>query len=39
MIEVFQDLQALLDHVVGLATAHVGHEANSARIVLMGRIV
>ena len=39
MIEIDEDLQALLQDVVRLAVAHVGDEADAAGIMLPGRIV
>ena len=39
MIEVDENLQALLQNVVRLAIAHVGDEADAAGIVLLGGVV
>ena len=39
MIEIGQDLQALFENVVRPAVFHVGHEADAAGIMLIGRIV
>ncbi len=39
MVEVLQDLEALLDDGVGLAVVHVGDEADAAGILLVARVV
>ena len=39
MVEIDEDLQALLEDVVRLAVAHVGDEADAAGIVLPGGVV
>ena len=39
MVEIAQDLQALLDQPVALAVLHVGDEADAARVLLVARVV
>jgi hypothetical protein len=39
VVEVYEDLEALRDDVVGLPTAHVGDEADAAGVVLVPRVV
>src|SRR5271165_6973588 len=39
MVEIAQDLQAFFENVVRLAVLHIGHKADTAGIVLLGRIV
>jgi hypothetical protein len=39
MLKVLEDLQAALNSRVALPAAHVGHEPNSARVPLEGRVV
>lgn len=39
MVEIVQDLQALLDDRMGLAVLHVGDEADAAGVLLIGRII
>src|SRR5207237_583301 len=39
VVEVHQDLEAGLDHLVGFAALDIGHEAHAARVMLVRRIV
>ena len=39
VVEVGQDLQRLLENLVGLAAVEIGDEADAARVVLVGRVI
>jgi hypothetical protein len=39
MVEVFQDLQTLLDDVMGFSALNIGHEADTAGVMLLRGVV